>query len=713
MSTTVFGVHLVRDKNLPDLRRRVNIYQGFDSLIKNTVTWFRAEEESPLVQIVRRVLSIATAVFLVLSLAGIAILVQGISTWKTMDAAFTMKNLPGKEEREIIESFKILKAYHSLYPEVSDEATAKWINKYQLSADKLKLTLEDFKRIGIHLFHLDLRGTQFTPNEIQEIFSYCKNARAVFLSNNNIEKIENLPPSIKILNVEECSNLKTLKLKNYINLQTLHRFPQNLKKLKISNCNSLSILPPLPHKLKNLIISNSSLLCKIPTLPKTLAYLTLKSMTSPMVVMPHFPVGLRKLEIRSIPSLVELSKLPEDLQILHLEDLPALKEDIGVLPLKLQTFSMINCPKLKKLPDLNNGLLEFSCVNFGCTAVPKLPSSLQKMHLGSSLSPIQSLPELPTSLYTLSVCYFEQLKELPIIPPSVTELKMECCPLIKDISLSDVGLKHLTITSCENFKSLPNTLPKTLKDLTIIGCPFEDFSLTCASLKTLSLINTNINQIHKLPSNLVNLCIANNSALTTISELPLTLKNFDMSSCVELKSGPALPETLKEFNCSGCLALTSIPELPESLEKFYCNSLKVTKLPKLIHTNIEIFGASSLVNLKEFPEIPATVEEFNCQDCTQLTRLPYLPNSLVKLTASNLSSLKFILQLPPTLKRLNIADCTQLLQLPETFPVALIHLDIRNCPKLEHIPEQAHSLKILSTGCPAKLSHHPREIIFH
>ena len=125
-----------------------------------------------------------------------------------------------------------------------------------------------------------------------------------------------------------------------------------------------------------------------------------------------------------------------------------------------------------------------------------------------------------------------------------------------------------------------------------------------------------------------------------------------------------------ELNISH-LQLVDLPVLPPALKKLVCHYNKLTTLPHILPSTLEILwcGNNQLV---ELPILPPTLLKLGCNH-NQLTQLPTLPSTLVELCCSS-NPLTQLPILPSTLVTLYCLG-NQLTQLPPILPPTLTKLD--------------------------------------
>ncbi|XP_059463422.1 putative disease resistance protein At3g14460 [Corylus avellana] len=280
---------------------------------------------------------------------------------------------------------------------------------------------------------------------------------------------DGLPSTLKTLQISVCSSLVSLPkdglpstLKTlYVNRCTKLELPTNLdyssiEKLVLSNCDSfksfrLDLFPMLNH-IEILKCSNLESLIVPEHCEQNLVALHILVYSCPNFV--SFPKGgLRAPSLTSfaVMSCGSLRSLPEKMQLL----LPSLQE-----------LHISNCPEVESIPE--GGLPScLKSIHFnGCDkliesrmgwGLQNLPF-LRKLSIGGKSEDVVSFPEaqlLPTSLTSLSISYFPNLKYL-----------------YKNGLQRLTALENLEIKNCPKLKYMPEQgLPTTLSILQISNCP--------------------------------------------------------------------------------------------------------------------------------------------------------------------------------------------------------------------------------------------------
>ncbi|XLQ98972.1 putative disease resistance protein RGA1 [Arachis ipaensis] len=230
----------------------------------------------------------------------------------------------------------------------------------------------------------------------------------------------------------------------------------NLVSLRLVNCGKCGHLPPvgkLPF-LKKLVVSSMN----------DVQYIEEDESYDGVETMP-FP-SLEELRVERLPKVERL-----------------LKREITHMFPSLSTIEITDCPKLQLpcLPSVKD-LTVWYCSNEQLKSISNL-NALNQLHLFHS-DEVSRFPEgmmnNMTSLATLEIQYFRELKELPSDITKLTALsdlgifecgKLECLPEQGWEGLS--SLRKLLILYCKSLGSLPDGVRHltSLEYLSIVGCP--------------------------------------------------------------------------------------------------------------------------------------------------------------------------------------------------------------------------------------------------
>ncbi|XP_039166900.1 putative adenylate cyclase regulatory protein [Eucalyptus grandis] len=417
----------------------------------------------------------------------------------------------------------------------------------------------------------------------------------------------------------------------------------NLSTLDLSYCIRLCRLPESIGslmKLQRLLLNGvknpkssqfDHALCNIPNSIGKLEWLIeLNLSNSGILELPESIGDLKNLKILNIAYNEGLSSLPSTISKLgNLEEFDATECETlgGEIP-------------IEGLSSLKILRLSSTCISGFLDAFDKL-SHLETLDV-YDCQMLQSLPQtiskLP-SLQHLKLTSCDNFRSLPELPTCLTVLEISCqhhtLPQLSHL----IHLKGLTIVDCQWLESMPE-LPLGLVELHVHGC----------------------DELTELP---------NLSSLKFLSELDLS----SSSELIEIKGLGAL-KSLAKLNVSGCSKLSNLDGL-EHLEslRFLCMSMfSGSDAPAL---NDDLFrGLDKLKILEE-------LQMWYCQslirpDLSQLTHRKQLSTR----ECHNLVEIKGLERLK-ILEKLDIEGCRSI----EKFPSLLCfdnlrHLNIRGCSKL-------------------------------
>ncbi|XP_034703869.1 putative disease resistance protein At3g14460 [Vitis riparia] len=393
----------------------------------------------------------------------------------------------------------------------------------------------------------------------------------------------------------------------------------------------------------------------------------------------------------------------------------------------LQSLKIIECVKLERLP---NGWQSLTCLEeLTIEVCPKLAS----------------FPDVgfPPKLRSLTVGYCEGLKSLPDgmmlkMRNDTTDSNNLClleklliyiCPSLICFPKGQLPttLKSLSISDCENLKSLPEEMMGmcALEDFWIVGCP--------------SLIGL---PKGGLPATLERLTIIGCCPIIGFprGRLPITLKQLHISYCEKLESLPegimhydsTYAAALKELEISGCPSLTSFPrgKFPSTLERLHigdCEHLESISEEMFHSTNNSLQSLTlwRYPNLKTLPDCLNTLTDLRIAYFENLELLLPQIKKLTRLTRLEISNCKNIktplsqwgLSRLTSLKGLSIGDmfpdATSFSDDPHSilFPTTLTSLTLSHFQNLESLSLQTlTSLEELEIeSCPKLRSILPRE----
>lgn len=237
------------------------------------------------------------------------------------------------------------------------------------------------------------RGVDQIPAELRE----CKRLRSLRLSNQALERLENLPESLEELVV--AGN----------RLMGLDGLPSGLRVLRANN-NRICWLDSLPGGLLELNLAGNDLMTWLPVLPPALVVLCVQGCG--LMALPELPATLRDLAAGSNPIMI-WPRLPTGLKILLADETGmAANDHLPQLPAGLEFLDISD-----------NSLAAVPC--FGCCGGASgcrgcFPPALQRLDV--SQNPLAALPPLPR-LRSLDV-HGTALRELPSLPSSLLRLSV-------------------------------------------------------------------------------------------------------------------------------------------------------------------------------------------------------------------------------------------------------------------------------------------------
>ncbi|RDX91293.1 TMV resistance protein N, partial [Mucuna pruriens] len=174
----------------------------------------------------------------------------------------------------------------------------------------------------------------------------------------------------------------------------------------------------------------------------------------------------------------------------------------------------------------NRQMLEFRIFNILIGTNPVKVACLYLMD-GTDCKSHQSLPEIPSSLETLTAKYCSMLQNLPELLLSLENLDVTDCKSLQSLSELPLSLETLNASYCSMLQILPK-LHLSLKPVDVTDCKslqsLQEFS---SSLKTLDF----------------QYC----RSLQTLPELPLFIKTLSASECIFFKTALFLSTTAEQL----------------------------------------------------------------------------------------------------------------------------------------------------------------------
>ncbi|XP_035540154.1 disease resistance protein RPV1-like isoform X2 [Juglans regia] len=372
--------------------------------------------------------------------------------------------------------------------------------------------------------------------------------------------------------IGKLSSLKELSL----NHSAVEEIPEsvgdllNLEKLGLTGCKSVT---SIPDSVGNLISLSELLLngCAIHKLPDSIGSLSyLKDL---LVGNCRFLSELPD-SIEGLASMVELQ-----LDKTSIKNLP---DQIGALKM-LRKLEMSNCKDLISLPKSLGNMLALTTLNIYNANISELPVSIGMLEnlVSLRLTKCTQLHELPASIGNL-----KSLQSLMMAETAVTELP-ESFGMLSSLKRLEMGkdprqelarnrIPEELVTATAQEEPNPVRLPASFSNL----CSLQELDARAWKLrgripddfeKLSSLQNLNLghNDFFSLPSSLRGLSL---------------LKELLLPDCKELTSLPPLPSSLVEVNVANCTALETVSDLSnlESLlELNLTNCDKVVDIPGL------------------------------------------------------------------------------------------------------------------------------------
>jgi len=413
-----------------------------------------------------------------------------------------------------------------------------------------------------------------------------------------ITGLSGLPTSILSLDLSKCTALTSLsslptrlrELYTPPGITGLSGLPNTITTLDLRSSSLLTSYGILPSGLQNLVTSSG--ITGISGLPAGLISIDLSASTqlknvdlsgcTALASLPQLPSGVVSLNVSGCSSLTTLGNLPESLTNLRVENSGLTSIDLRYLP------------SLKELPTLPVGL-QYLYTPSGITGVSGLPAGLLSIDFSESTglknvdlsgcTALASFLFLPSGVVSFNISGCSSLKTVGVLPPAITNLRVE-----------NSGLTGLNLSSLTSLKELP-TLPVGLQYLStppgITGLPRLPNTITDLDLRSSSLLTS----YGILPSGLQYFFTP--SGITGISGLPAGLisinfsgstglKNVDLSGCTALRALPQLPSGVVSLNVSGCSSLKTLGGLPPAITNLRVENSGLTGLD-LTGTNVATF----------------------------------------------------------------------------------------------------------------------------
>ncbi|GLU07899.1 hypothetical protein SLE2022_248380 [Rubroshorea leprosula] len=516
-----------------------------------------------------------------------------------------------------------------------EKLTLAWTNDFQISRDEsyeLQVLSQLKPHYNLKRFKIDSYGGLEFPS---------------WIGNPSFSKLE-------CLKLYDCKR-STL-------LPRLGQLPQ-LMRLEINGCPQLTYSPVSLPALQQLYLHD----CKEAVLRSVFDSTSLTklriSRISELTWLPRsITQNMTALETLEIEACGELTFLLKDgdslssfssLKGMRIYYCPLLVSLTDLLPLTLETLTIVNCDNLELLP---NGLHSLT--------------SLKELHIRGCKKFVGFLvTDFPLYLQTLFLIHLEALESLPEeLMMTTKELFIQRCPRLKSFSTVELlsRLKESTVENSEKSEFLRkgddrNTVTVNLERTSISGMGKPNFPID-------------------YKHNLSRLCFLKINGCTSLESLPerllstSTLITLEISGCDNLESlpnGMYNCTSLQELVIRNCPGIVSIAGggLPPNLKWLVidCEGLKQSMLE---------WGLDRLTSLEKFQI------HWICPPDD------LLPTSLKSLTierVGNLESIsKGLLQNLASLRELRFNDCPNLKTLPkEGLPPSLEVFEMKDCPFLE------------------------------
>ena len=473
------------------------------------------------------------------------------------------------------------------------------------------------------------------------------------------------------------SSLTTVKLENMHNLKRIcgqHLLFPGLKEAHVENCPALEMLP----------FELNSATC--------LETLVLKECSKMVEIIP-----LQESEVPNVHR--QIDSIFSSLTTISLENMQNLKHICGqpLLFPSLKEMSVLNCPKLEKLP--------FELTSATC---------LETLFLKECTKMVEILPVEASQMTDVH-------RQRESIFSSLTTIFLDNMQNLKSICGQPLlfrSLKKIAVVNCPKLEKLPFELTSAtcLEILILKECP-KMVEILAPQASVVTNVHT---QKHSIFCSLIDIILENMQNLKSICGQPLlflTMKRVDVINCPELEKLPF------ELTSATCLETLFIKECTKMIEIF---AIEAAEVPNAHAQKYSIFSSLTtitLVNMHNFKSICGQpllfpgLREVHVENCPALEMLPFELNSatcLETLVLKECSKMVEILAVEEsevtnvqrqkdsifssltTITLENMQNLKHICGQPLLFP-SLKEMSVLNCPKLEKLPFELTSATCLET----------------